>query len=497
MQTLPSYDALPYDRLPLPETEPDFLSALARLHGFDTTDPRTARVLELGCAQGGNLIPMADRYPRATFVGIDLSREQVAEGQHFIARSGLGNIRLLHGDIAALPEDLGPFDFVIAHGVYSWVPPGVRTALLRACHELLTPTGMAYVSFNVQAGWQRFGALRGWLLQHDNAALAPMQRVQRARDLLAGARFDDALLQKEADYLKTASPAYLFHEYLSDINLAFSLAQFLEAASSSGLRYLGDAGPRRARVVLEEATGLSAESRHQQWVRAEASLDEALGTRFRRALLVRDDAHVPRPQDPTALAGLAMSAELMSEEELDFSEPTEQVFFGTGPDRFPVQHPLLKAMLVVLSSEFPRVRLGGEAVSAALTLARQYGYPGEADAQFQEALLDQIQLHTIHLHRTGPAVSTADGDQPRTSDLVRLQAGSVTWPVITPFHRALDLDDWGRKLLAAMDGRQSVPALAGSLLQALADAGITVTAEQAHEHVLNYLAFFRRQGLLV
>lgn len=104
MKTLASYDELPYDRLPFPETEPDFLAALARLHGFEAADARTSRILELGCAQGGNLIPMAARHPDSEFVGVDLSRVQVEEGQAFIAQAGLANIRLLHGDIAALPH---------------------------------------------------------------------------------------------------------------------------------------------------------------------------------------------------------------------------------------------------------------------------------------------------------------------------------------------------------------------------------------------------------
>lgn len=290
MQTLPSYDRLPYDRLPFPETEPDFLAALARLNGFAAADARRAQVLELGCAQGGNLIPMAARYPGSEFVGVDLSRVQIEEGRDFIARAGLGNIRLLHGDIAALPAGLGEFDFIIAHGVYSWVPDRVREALLAACRRLLAPRGIAYVSFNVAAGWQSYGRLRERLLEHDDRELGPLERVERARGLLAASRFDDARLQQEADYLAKASPAYVFHEYLADINRAFGFAQFVADAARHRLRYLGEAGPRRARVALENDWGLSAKARYERWLEAEAALDEALQTRFRRALLVRDDA---------------------------------------------------------------------------------------------------------------------------------------------------------------------------------------------------------------
>lgn len=496
MDTLQSYDKLPYDRLPFEETEPDFLRALAFLHGFEAADAYTARVLELGCAQGGNLIPMAARYPQGEFVGIDLSLSQVEEGQAFIAKAGLNNIRLLHGDIAELPDDLGTFDFIIAHGVYSWVPDPVRLALLSACRRLLRPDGIAYVSFNVEAGWRRYSQLRALLIQQDRPELLPTQRVEQARGYLHELSYDDKLMQKEVDYLKTASASYLFHEYLTEFNKAHSFGQLIDEVSRHGLRYLGEAGPRRARVELKNEQELSAQERHQRWLEAEARLDEALSMRFRRALLVRDDAPLPHPMATEQLKSLSFSAELMSDEELDFEAFGEQQFIGHGGENFPVQHPLLKTMLVVLSSAFPHVLSHGEAVSHALKLAREYGYRGEADDDFQGALLDLIQLHGIRPHRAIPVTMDANADRPRVSELVRLQATSPGWPVTNSFHRALDVDEWGRKLLAVMDGNRSVEELVTFMRKALAEADIHASQEQVAEHVQNYLDFFGRQGLL-
>lgn len=496
MDTLQSYDQLPYDCLPFPEAEPDFLAALAHLHGFAAADARTARVLELGCAQGGNLIPMAARYPQGGFVGVDLSRVQVEEGRAFVARTQMKNISLLHGDIAALPDDLGEFDFIIAHGVYSWVPDFVREALLAACRGLLKPQGVAYISFNVEAGWRTYGQLRQLLLQHDRPEVGPMQRVERARSLLASTAFDDGRLQKEADYLKGASPSYVFHEYLSNINKACSFGQFVADAAGQGLRYLGEAGPRRARVVLENDRGLSAEARHDRWLDAEAGLDDALETRFRRALLVRDDAAMPQPQRPALLADLAFSAELTSDDELDFAEAGEQHFAASAGERFPVSHPLLKAFLVVLASAYPQVLAYADATRHALELAREYGYRGEADEEFLEALLDFAQMQGMRLHTFTPAHPAGSGDYPQASMLARVQAVTPGWSVTNAFHVALDVDEWGRRLLAAMDGSLSINALGQYLLRALAEAGIQATPEQAAQHAQRYLEFFRRQGLI-
>lgn len=517
MKTLASYDELPYDRLPFPETEPDFLAALARLHGFEAADARTSRILELGCAQGGNLIPMAARHPDSEFVGVDLSRVQVEEGQAFIAQAGLANIRLLHGDIAALPhpgplpqagegdaaslraahvDDLGEFDFIIAHGVYSWVPDAVRAALLAACRERLRPQGIAYVSFNVAAGWRTYGRLRELLMQHDDSRLGPMQRVERARSVLASASFDDERLRREADYLKNASVSYVFHEYLSDINQPFAFLQFVGNAAGHGLRYLGEAGSRRARVALEDDWGLSAESRYERWLEAEAALDDALDTRFRRALLVRDDSSLPQPQRAELLKTLAFSADLSSEDELDFAEPCEQHFMTSAGERLPASHPLLKAFLVALTGVHPQVKAYEDAAAAALQLAREYGYRGEADDAFLEALLDFVQMQGVRPHGFIPPHTETSAELPRAAALARVQAAMPGWPVTNAFYLALDVDEWGRRLLVSMDGSLSIDALGRVLQRELGEAGIQAAPEQAEAHVQACVAFFRRQGLL-
>jgi len=258
MDTLASYDELPYDSLPLPETQPDFLAAMARLHGFDAPDPRHARILELGCAQGGNLIPLAWRWPASDCVGVELSCVQAAAGADFIRHMGLPNVHILHGDLAALPNDLGEFDYIIAHGVFSWVPPSVQQALFDVCRRHLSPHGIAYISFNVATGWARLQPLRDALIERTSADLpapARLQQVLRVLDELEAEWRDPALL-KEIAYLKTAAPSYLFHEYLADFNAPMPFAEFAAQLDAHSLRYVGEAGPRRAVVELEDAWGL-------------------------------------------------------------------------------------------------------------------------------------------------------------------------------------------------------------------------------------------------
>ena len=77
-------------------------------------------MLELGCAAGGNLIPMADELSMGKFIGIDLSSRQITDGQKTIAEVGLKNVELLCQSIGDVNESWGQFDFIICHGVYSW-----------------------------------------------------------------------------------------------------------------------------------------------------------------------------------------------------------------------------------------------------------------------------------------------------------------------------------------------------------------------------------------
>src|SRR5664279_2121038 len=147
------YDATPYTSYAFPESAPGQLAAIAHLFGLDAPELATARVLEIGCAAGGNVLPFAVAHPGAHVVGIDLSQVQIDQGRSFVEALGLGNLQLLAGDIAQMELGaLGQFDFIICHGVYSWVPAHVQQAVLSAFHRLLAPNGVAYLSYNVYPG---------------------------------------------------------------------------------------------------------------------------------------------------------------------------------------------------------------------------------------------------------------------------------------------------------------------------------------------------------
>jgi cyclopropane fatty-acyl-phospholipid synthase-like methyltransferase len=182
--TISSYDDVPYDSLPFAQTHPSRLATVATLFGLKPTQVERCRVLELGCASGGNLIPLAEALPDAWLVGVDLSARQIADGERIIRKTGLNNVSLRHASIADVDETYGHFDYILCHGVFSWVPHDIQDAILAICSNHLTPNGVAYVSYNTYPGWHMRGMMRDMMRYHAFRFTEPAQRIAQARALL-------------------------------------------------------------------------------------------------------------------------------------------------------------------------------------------------------------------------------------------------------------------------------------------------------------------------
>jgi len=499
LDTLPSYDELPYDSLPLPETQPDFLAAMAWLHGYEAPPPHRARVLELGCAAGGNLIPLAFYHPESDYTGIELSRVQAEAGARFLAALGLNNARIVHADLAALPDNLGEFDYIIAHGVFSWVPPEVQQALLCVCRTHLAPKGLAYLSFNVSAGWQRLLPLRAALLAGVDANLPAPQRVSQARAVLAGfeTECDDPALLAEMAHLKTAAPSYLFHEFLAEYNMPMGFADFVAQLDKEGLRYVGEVSPRRAVVELENAWELAPDSIAMRWKDAEATLDEVVQTRFRRALICRDDAPRAHPPQAAQLPQLAFYCDLTSEAEIDLDTPCEQDFSNPAGNCFSVSNPLLKAAIMALSAAYPAALKYADWLQAANELMTHFEASGSRDeTEFREALFNLVMVQGVLPTVESEGHAAAADATPWAYALARLQAGTPGWSVSGVRQVAIGLDAPGRALLALLDGTQTADQLTQAMHPLLKRAGLELSSERVESLIQQKIGLFARQGLL-
>ena len=180
-----AYDAMPYQSKPFAQSTPEQLACMARLFKVDAPDIATARVLEIGCAAGGNLIPLAVRYPKMKAVGVDISKVQVEQGKIELVKLGIENCELLCDDITQATSKLkGSFDYIICHGVFTWVPQVVRHAILQTVQDRLTPNGVAYISYNVYPGWKFREVIRDMMMFHAGGLEDPAHRLGQAKAIL-------------------------------------------------------------------------------------------------------------------------------------------------------------------------------------------------------------------------------------------------------------------------------------------------------------------------
>jgi len=175
-----SYDEAPYPFLSHSNTHPDRLAVIATLLNLDVAPVQNCRVLEIGCAVGGNLIPMAEALPDSQFVGIDNASKQIQQAQELATALDLQNIAFHTMDILNIDSELGAFDYIIAHGIYSWVPANVREKLLEICRQNLAPDGIAYISYNVLPGYHMMSMIREMMLWHTRSTESHRQPMSDA-----------------------------------------------------------------------------------------------------------------------------------------------------------------------------------------------------------------------------------------------------------------------------------------------------------------------------
>lgn len=485
-----SYDRVRYIGLPLAQTHPDRLAVIARLFGMAVAPPEECRVLELGCGDGGNLVPMALGLPRSRFTGLDLAAQAVAQGRALVAALGLNNITLLERDLRDAGPDLGEFDYIIAHGVYSWVPDEVRERLLHICRANLAPQGVAYVSYNAHPGFHFREMFRQMLLFHLEGVEDPADRVRQAIEFIesleqcAPSQLTRALFAEELQHLTQGHWWYVYHDDLEPDNYAEYFHEFVVRARAHGLEYLGEADfPEMpsdvyAKPVVEKLRQLAP----GDVVRKEQYLDLIKGRRFRQTLLCRAEVALspsPQPEQLTAMYFASPAGPVSPAP--DLSQGVWEEFRGPRGPALRTDDAQVKTALARLNRIWPQfmpfadllAQAGGEAASLADVLLHAYS-----------AALLEVSVR--------PAPFTLrPGERPVASPLARLQAKDGNL-VTTLRHTHVDLADVAERCLVQwLDGTRDRPALADSLrayLQSHPVAGAEPVTAESLETRLDRLA---------
>ena len=296
------YDEVPYHGYPFDYNRPENLRTIGSLFGMTPPPLETARILELGCSDGGNLFRFAETYPKSFTLGVDLSKVEIGHGKKVLDQLKLKNVELKAMSITDLDESYGKFDYIICHGVFSWVPDFVKDGILEVSKKLLNKDGLAFISYNTLPGWNMINTVRELTMYHATNFTDVKDKIQQARaslnflqESLDGQNTPHAkFMQTSAKYMAEREDHYLRHEYLAEENQAFYFNEFIDMARGKGLEYLGDTDiqrmyignlPQKAAEKLGTITDI---------VRTEQYMDFIKNTQFRCTVLTHQGTAISR-----------------------------------------------------------------------------------------------------------------------------------------------------------------------------------------------------------
>ncbi|MFL6086043.1 MAG: methyltransferase regulatory domain-containing protein [Mycobacterium sp.] len=492
-----AYDATPYTSVSFPPSAPGQLAAVAHLFGLETPEVSTARVLEIGCATGGNLIPFAAAHPQARVVGLDLSPVQVDLGIAKARALGLDNLGFVAGDIARMDlTALGQFDFIIAHGVYSWVPPQVQEALLSGFRKLLAPKGVAYMSYNVYPGWKSKEILRDAMLLASGGSATPDDKAREARgmvDFLEDVVPADGVLARVLAEFRVNSEgfedSYLLHDELETFNSPCYFYEMLAGARAHGLAFLAEArpeamfpgnyGPKVEEHLLEKCGGVQ--------VLVEQYIDFVVNRMFRESLLVHAERE---PQirfnpDRSRFRHLHIAAWVPPADEPSRLDNSRQEYQQADGATLFTNDPGIKAALDVLSDRWPWTSSRHELVDAVHARLVDAGLtPSASLPDLIDNLMGVLILQGQARYRLDPVLPETAPEPLRLDEtarrMVKLSGNESQAWTFNLWHETLMLSPLDHHLLPLLDGTRDRDALVEALLVAVRENPIPIERD-GHE----------------
>jgi methyltransferase-like protein/SAM-dependent methyltransferase len=499
-----SYDRFPYPARPFPQTHPDRLATIGMLFALNVQPIDRCRVIEIGCARGGNLVPMAAQLPESNFLGIDFSSIQIDDARRLSKDLGLKNIEFRCLDIRDAGAGLGQFDYIICHGVFSWVSQAVQDKILELCSSCLLPQGVAYVSYNTYPAWHVRGMVRDMMYYHANQFGDPQTRIRQARemlDLLIESNPETtpygALLRTESRALRDKEDGYFLHDQLELFNAPVYFAQFAERARVHGLQYLAEADlPSMWSRQLPPGIAASVERLTDDLIQREQYLDFVRNREFRQTLLCHQGMKIRRELRPDGLDQFYVAAPLAGEKgPIDVCDsrparfqhlPTAQVITATAP--------LVKGAMLALAEAWP----ASVAFCQLLSDARaRTGLASPADPanQYQATCLlgkSMLEAHLsgyAELHCAPARFSTQAGLHPLASPLARIQAATSN-RLTNLRHEACMVSDLAQRILPYLDGSRDRAELQGVFRRMVEGGSVNLSTgcTTTLDHLLETLA---------
>ncbi len=473
------FDVVPYEALGIPYTLPAHLSLCSAWHGGPKTKVETYRAIELGCGIGGNLIPMAYYQRDCSFLGIDYSKRHIECARETVAELGLDNIHFELCDIRDLGDGIGkinqamgkaasePFDYVIAHGFFSWIPEDARAAVMTFCRGYLSLNGIAYICYNTMPGWAMRGVVRDALLRSPTvrSATLPNQAIEAKRtasnmleDLPTREFAFGALLGHELERIKGCDPFYIQHEYLAENNEPFWFADFAALADRYELDYIAEALFCRTEGQIPASVKEALSRRDYAWVDREEATDLLCNRQMRTSILCRRDAQRSELTHRELLNEVSIATRLPAQsEDIKLGEGISELFDGEDDMDISLEFSLSKAAVLILNEFWPLGLTFKELYerSEQMLLECRIPMPSNGREKLEEEIISLFSYGQLHLRLTTPAVPKPHQHYPVAHSLVQFEVRKRN-TLSTPYHTMLFNEGDFTELIRMLDGSHSM-----------------------------------------
>jgi len=456
------YQSLVYPSMSHPSTYPAITAVAAKLAGLDIPTPTCAHILEIGCASGHNLLPLAARWPDSKFTGIDFSSAAIREARQRATEAGLANVEFIEADLCAFDPGDDSYDFIIAHGVYSWVPDQVRQALLDFCKAHLSHEGIATISYNTLPGWSLRKTLAGLtdlISQRPGAEQIGRDRLQILAYLATAAGCHTPYARHLTDVLHDmfgkGSEVLAFDDF-SPVNAACSFLDFTGHASRSGLLYLGESQLAEnfpASLAPEAATILRPLGNDP--LALQQTIDVLTNRTFRSSILCRADA----PIQTRITAATALHFSVRCQHEFEATDEGAQLLGRDGEEIARFEHPLAVAFFAALDESAPESVPMSEIIERMAERMKELFDPTHSLPPLATLVMEAARQNLILLRYEPVRFDPLPPAFPNLGRL-RLMAAAKGQAMVDIHHTPCSFVDERYQVAAAMDGTRSIDELA-------------------------------------
>ncbi|HSK74674.1 MAG TPA: class I SAM-dependent methyltransferase [Pyrinomonadaceae bacterium] len=464
-----AYDALPYSNHLFMQTHPNRLATLGTLFGMKPPAVEKSRVLELGCGNGMNLIAQAFVLPEAEFVGIDLAKTHIDYAENSARELNLSNVKFQQFDLMDMSAaEFGKFDYIIAHGLISWIPEPVRAKVFSIYREMLSENGVGFISYNTYPGWYHRQTARGIGRIHTRNIDNPLAKVESALEFIKflgeNTPRNDVykfILNNELFSFADVEPTSIFHDNLAEINEPYYFYEFAGRLEENGLQFLAEAElftmsaqsvPPAARKFIETIDDI---------IWREQYLDFLTGRVFRQTLFCHKEIKLNHKPPPSILDEFRMASMVKPDSEKpEIHTDKVERFAGIGERGIEINHPLTKAALIYLGKIWDNSVSFPELLQKARMMLGERGFRTnnwEEDFQvIRDVMLQLIQnSEFIEIFTYHPKIYTEIDEKPKINPLARWQLDKSNL-ILAGYDKTFKIDDpLMKRLLELSDGTRT------------------------------------------